>query len=140
MRGSSSSTSASDSTSRTDSFTRRIRLVNPDHLALHTHHLELLPVQIPLGVVEQPRGLTVLAGHARERDPGALPQIVVVHLGDGRAEPVLQLRLHGLDELPLPLQRTRLGEVQLDRQDPDVTRAHGAYDIVTTRVRERPSR
>jgi hypothetical protein len=48
-----------------------------------------------------------------------LPELVVIHLGDGRAEAVRELRLRGLDVLALPLQRSRLGEVQLDRQNRD---------------------
>src|SRR6185436_18955204 len=60
------------------------------------------------------------------------PQLVVVDLRDGRAETILQLRLRRLDVLPLPLQRARLGKVELDAQDPDKACAHGAtrtYDV-----------
>jgi len=53
----------------------------------------------------------------------ALPEIVMADLGDGRAEPVLELRLRRLDVLALPLQRPGGGEVQLDREDRDEARA-----------------
>src|SRR5581483_12053452 len=54
----------------------------------------------------------------------ALPEVVVVDFRDRRAEALLQLRLRRLDVLPLSLQRPRLGEVQLERQDPAVAGAH----------------
>src|SRR5262249_23480354 len=86
--------------------------------------LELLAVQVALRLVEQLLGLAVLARDAREREPAALPELVVVDLGDRDPEPVLELRLRRLDELPLALQRPGLREVQLDGEDAHVPRPH----------------
>src|SRR5215468_5071596 len=127
MRGSLSSAIASESTSRSDSFTRRMRSVigGHDH-PLGAGHLVLLTVEIPQGIVQQPVELAVLAGHAGDRQPRTLPEVVVVDLGDGRAEAVLQLRLRRLHVLALALERPGLREVEVDGEDADVARAHGA--------------
>src|SRR5205823_4834316 len=100
------------------------RLVERDDLALRANELVLLPVQVAHRLVEQAMNLTLFACDARERQPRSLPELVVVDLRDGRAEAVLQLRLRRLDELPLSLQRTGFGEVELERQDSDVAAAH----------------
>lgn len=47
-------------------------------------------------------------------------------LGNGRAEPVLELRLGGLDVLALALERARFGEVELDRKNCDEAAAQGS--------------
>src|SRR3712207_4195603 len=91
-----------------------------DELPARAGHFELLGVQVALDVVEKPCGLAVLARDAGDGEPRALPEVVVVDLRNRRAEAVLELRLRRLDELPLPLQRSRLGEVELDRKDSDV--------------------
>src|SRR6266511_1605679 len=65
---------------------------------------------------------------------------MVVDLGDRSSEPILQLGLGGLDVLPLPFQRARLGEVQLDGEDPDVARPHGAIETLGLRLRGRGRR
>jgi hypothetical protein len=80
-------------------------------------------VQVPLRVSEQPLDSRVVAGDARHRYSRPLPELVVVDLRHGRAEAVRELRLGGLDVLALSLQRSRLGEVQLDRQNRDVAGA-----------------
>src|SRR3954453_996405 len=109
MRGSFSSPSASDSTSRTDSLTRRMRsVIGCHHHPLGAGNLVLLPVQVAERVVEEGVQLPVLARDAGDRQPRALPELVMVALRDGRPESVLQLRLRRLDELPLALQRSRL--------------------------------
>ena len=64
-----------------------------DEEALDEGHLPLLPAQPALGLVEEPLDLVVLAGDARHRQARALPHVVVVDLGDRRADAVLQLRL-----------------------------------------------
>src|SRR5437588_12239119 len=69
----------------------------------------------------------MVARDARERQPGALPELVVVDLGDRRPETLLQLRLRSLDVLALALQRTRLREMELDRENPHIT---GAQDRI----------
>src|SRR5579872_3924072 len=129
MRGSLSAPSASASTARTDSLTRRMRsLIWRHHLPLDRHDLELLPVEIPLRLVEQSGDAALVTCDARDGEPRALPEVVVVDLGDGRTEPVLQLRLHGLHVLALSLQRARLGEVELDGEDADVAGGQVGYD------------
>ena len=82
--------------------------------------LPLLAGEPALGAVEELLDVPVPAADASERDPRTLPELVVVDLGDGGAEAILQLRLRGADEMPLALQRPRLGEVQLGAEDADV--------------------
>src|SRR5919197_1100489 len=128
IRGSLSSPIPSESTSLTASFTRRIRsLIERHELPRPRPELPLLAVQVALRLVEEPLRLPRLAGDARDRQPRALPQLVVVDLRDRRAEPVLELRLRRPDELPLPLQRPGLGEVQVDREDADVPHTHSDH-------------
>src|SRR5262249_3377130 len=70
MRGSFSSPTASARTARSDSLTRRIRsLIERHHLSFDADALELLPVEIPLRVVEQRLEIPVVARHAGRRDP-----------------------------------------------------------------------
>ena len=57
----------------------------------------------------------MLARDAGERQPRALPDVVVVDLRDGGTDAVLELRLRRAQEVSLLLQRVRVGEVQLDR-------------------------
>src|SRR3712207_8753295 len=101
-------------------YTTLFRSCARDELPARAVHFELLGVQVALDVVEKPCGLAVLARDAGDGEPRALPEVVVVDLRNRRAEAVLELRLRRLDELPLPLQRSRLGEVELDRKDSDV--------------------
>ena len=76
-----------------------------------------------LGPVQQLVELPVPPRDAGEGEPRALPELVVVDLGDRRAEAPLQLRLHGEQLLALSLERAVLGKVQLGREDADVARA-----------------
>src|SRR5689334_3881907 len=109
MRGSLSSSTASASTARTDSLTRRMRsVIERHHVPLAAHEHELLAVEPARGLVEEPLDLALLARDDSRRQARALPQLVVVDLRDGRAEPVLELRLRRLHELALSLQRARL--------------------------------
>src|SRR5688572_17230510 len=103
MRGSLSSPMPSERTSFNASFTRRILSPKGDHVPLGPHELELLSVQKPLGLVEESAGLSVLTCDARDGEPRALPEIVVIHFRHRGAEAVLKLCLRGLDVLPLPL-------------------------------------
>src|SRR5205085_8897267 len=91
------------------------------------HELVLLRVQVALRLVEQAQELPLLARDARQGQRRSLPEIVVVDLRDGRAEPVLELRLGRGDVLPLSLERTRFREMQLDAEDADIARAHARY-------------
>src|SRR5262245_2649201 len=106
MRGSLSVPISSESTSRSASFTRRMRsLIERHHLALDAAQLEVLRGEVALRAVEQADELRVAAGDARERQLRALPDVVVVDLGDRGAEAPLQLRLDGQQLLALALQR-----------------------------------
>src|SRR3954469_3209908 len=131
-RGSFNSPTASEITSRTASFTRRMRslmhvlkrsVVQGDDVSLHADELESLAGEKSLGAVQQLVELPVPPRDAGEGDPRALPELVVVDLRDRRAETPLQLRLHREQLLALSLERAVLGEVQLGREDADVARA-----------------
>src|SRR5438093_977095 len=125
IRGSCSVGIASPSTSRTRWLTRRIRsfAIGIHHLSLHRSQLPVLAREVALRLVEQPLHLTVLAGDARERQSRALPDVVVVDLGDGGAH-VLQALLRRAQMVPLLLQRVTRREVQLAREDAHVAAAH----------------
>jgi hypothetical protein len=102
----------------------RIRSVIETHdVSLPGDHGPFLPVQPALRVVEQPLGLARLTRHDGGGQAAALPQLVVVDLGDGCAEAVLQLRLGRLDVPALALEGARLRKVELDGQDADETAA-----------------
>ena len=75
---------ASDRTTRTDSLTRRIRpelVIERHRLASHARDLELLAVEPALRFVEQALDLARLTCDTGERQPRALPHLVVVDLG-----------------------------------------------------------
>ena len=99
-------------------------VIQGHHLALDRSELERLRGEEALGPVEELHELGVAARDARDGQPGALPDVVVVDLGHGRAEAPLELSLDGQELLPLPLQRVVVREVELDRQDADVAGAH----------------
>ena len=103
-------------------------------LSLDRPELEGLAGEIALRAVEEPQQLVVAACHARQREPGALPDIVVVDLGDGCTEAALELRFHGEQVLSLPLERVILGEIELERENADVSAGH-TRSIVTVRFR-----
>src|SRR5204863_1485266 len=81
-----------------------------------------------------------LPRRAREHEPRALPEVVVVDLGDRGTEALLQLRLRRLDVLALALQRPRVGEVQLDREDPHVAGGVAHYRRLLPSGGERATR
>src|SRR5690242_21117463 len=66
------------------------------------------------------------SGDAGDRQPCALPELVVVDLRDGRSEAALQLRLRGQQLLALALQGAVLGEMELGGEDADPAGAQGA--------------
>src|SRR4051794_7663886 len=107
----------SESTLRSASSTRRIlSLIGVHHLSLHDSQLPFLRSKVPLDLVQQPLELAVLACYQRDREPRALPDVVMVDLRDGGAH-VLQALLGRAEEVPLLLERVARGEVQLGRQD-----------------------
>ena len=72
-------------------------------------------------------GITVgirLDGGPGEGQPGALPRVVVVDLGDRGSEPLRELRLRGEQHPALLLQRVVVGKEQLHGEDSDVPGAH----------------
>src|SRR5207248_10768411 len=81
-----------------------------------------------LGALGELLRLPGLAGDKSGGQAAALPEVVVGHFRDRGAEAVRKLRLCGLDVLALALQRSRLGEVQLDREDRDVAGGAAAQD------------
>jgi hypothetical protein len=66
----------------------------------------------------------MLARDTGDRQSRALPDIVMVDLGDRGADAVLQLRLRRAEVLPFLLQRVRLREVKVDREDADEAACH----------------
>jgi hypothetical protein len=97
------------------------------HLALDVHELPLLPGEVALGAVEQLLELAMPARDAGHGQRGPLPEIVMVDLGYRGAETIPELCFGRGDVLALPLQRAGLGEMQLDREDADVT---GSVQVV----------
>jgi hypothetical protein len=98
----------------------RMKLVlGVDESPLDAHQLPLLAGEPALRAGGELLGAARVAGRERRRDRRPLPQVVVVDLGDRGAEAVLELRLRRQDMLALPLQRARLGEVELGDEDRD---------------------
>src|SRR5262249_31181448 len=112
---------------------RRPLVVERDDLPLYPRELERLAAEVALGAVQQLLHLVVVACDARQRQPRALPQLVVVDLGYRGSEALLELRLGRLDVPALALQRARLREMELDRENPDVAGAHGRIDPGATK-------
>src|SRR4029450_5864451 len=141
MRGSLSVGTASESTCRIASLTRRFRplLARDDHLPLRAQELDALRSEVTLDRVEQLVQLPVTPSGASDRQTRALPQVVMVHLGHRRPESLVQLGSRRLQELPFPLERAVLRKVQLDAQDADEPGLHGFKCAPRTRaVRQLP--
>jgi hypothetical protein len=98
--------------------------IRGNDLALGGDELERLRTQIALGRVEELHGLGMAARHARDGEPGALPDVVIVNLCHGCPEASVELSLGREELFPLPLQGVIVREVELDRQDADVAGAH----------------
>jgi hypothetical protein len=103
-------------------------IVERDDVAVDAAELPFLAGEIPLRGVEELHELVVVTRDARDRQPRALPEVVMVDLRHGRTKTLLQLGFRRFHELPLPLQRPRLGEVQLGGEDADVARAHAGIE------------
>src|SRR4029079_5804553 len=103
---------------------RRALVVGIDDEALRKRNLPLLPAQPALRLVEQPLDLAMLARDARDRNPCALPHVVVVDLGNGRSDAILELGFRTAYEVTLLLQRVRRWKVQLAREHADEAARH----------------
>ena len=108
-------------------------ILRVDDEAVGERDLPFLAAEPALGLVEETLDLAMLAGDTRDGETRALPHVVVVDLGDGGADAVLELGLRGAHEMPLLLQRVRLREVQLARQHADETAGHLLIQAQTTR-------
>ena len=73
---------------------------------------------------------------ARERDGerGALPEVLVVDLGDGRPEPSVELRLERRDLLALALEVPHVVEVEMDEEEGYVRAQRATSSRSTDRV------
>jgi hypothetical protein len=87
--------------------------------ALGTHELPLLRCEPSLRARRELLGLARITRHERHRQRTALPELVVVDLGDGGAEAIRELCLRRLDVLALAFERACAGEVQLDCENRD---------------------
>src|SRR3954463_485631 len=122
--------SCDESTSRTASLTRRIRAPAilehilarnepaTDQNALGELRLDVAPELRPRVVDDRRR-----PAHQSGRERAPLPQVVVVGLGDRRAEATLQLGLQRDDLLALALQAPVVREVKLDLDQADEAHA-----------------
>src|SRR4051794_22125993 len=147
MRGSfRPAASCAERTSLTASFTLRIRapaildhpperevnarvhsathdLVGRDQPALDPHAVRELRQDVALelggGVVDDRRRVT----HECSRERRALPQVVVIGLGDCCPEALLQVRLQRLDLLALALEARVVGQVDVDLDESDEAQA-----------------
>src|ERR1700755_178440 len=94
-------------------------LVARNQAALDPNSLRELRLDVALelgrGVVQH-RGSTPDEGR---REGGSLPQVVVVGLGDGRAEALLKVRLQRVQLLALALEARVVREVQVDLDEAD---------------------
>jgi hypothetical protein len=88
--------------------------------ALESHPIGVLRQDVALEVVRRPPQRSRVAPRERGRERGALPEIVMIGLGDRGAEAPLKLSLEREQLLPLVLQRMPLGEVKVDRDEDDV--------------------
>ena len=105
-------------------FTETTLIVRVDKESVDERDLPLLPAQPALGLVEQALDLAMLARDTGHGDARTLPDVVVVHLRNGRTDPPRELRLRRAQVHPLLLQRVRLGKVELAREDPDPAARH----------------
>src|SRR5688500_7542249 len=127
------------------SLTRRMRspailmksLVGGHHGSLDTDTLGEVPVEPAFNPVGA--GCNVVGGPADQRrgERGALPELVLIGLGDRRAEAVVELSLHRLKLLALALERAVVGEVEVHLEDGD--EAHWRWVVVQPRRASRLS-
>src|SRR3954470_12920130 len=119
MRGSFRSPRASATTARTASFTLRIRslicenaspgsVVRRDDQPLAAREHPVAGGQPALRAGCELLGLVRAAGHARDREGGPLPEVLVIDLRNRRSEAVPQVVLRRAHEVALALQGRRL--------------------------------
>jgi len=106
-----------------------VSVLGVDDEALGERDLPFLAAQPPLGLVEQPLRLAVLARGASDGDARSLPNVVMVDFGNGRADTSLQLCLRRAEVVPLLLQGVRVGELQLTCEDADEAAGHARDSI-----------
>jgi hypothetical protein len=104
---------------------RGLPVVRGDEQVVAAQELPLTGGEPALGACSEILGVVCRARDAGDRQGAALPEVVVVDFRDSCAEAVAQVVLRGAHEVALPLQRSRLGKMELRRQDRDVTRGHG---------------
>src|SRR5687767_2877639 len=118
-------------TSFTASLTLRIRspgilmksLVGGHHGSFNADTLRKLPVEPAFNPVGADLDVRRGAPDDRRGERRSLPKVVMVGLGDRRAEPLMELRLDRLQLLPLSLEAPVLREVQVDLENGGVTQA-----------------
>src|SRR5215216_5351064 len=126
MRGSlRPSARRAETTSRTASFTRRMRsailekVLPGHHPAFHRSaigkHRDDVSLQSRRSIAER----ACLSTHECRGQLRALPQVVVIRLRDRRAEAPLELRLEGAQLLALALEASVVGEVEVDLEEAD---------------------
>src|SRR3954447_24553193 len=130
-------------TSRTASLTRRIRapgiLEDPPvaeqlfarhESTLNPHSLRKLRLHVSRELRAGVPHRACVPPAQRRGDGRALPQVVVVGLGNGRAEAPLKLSLQRHDLLALPLEAAVVGEVQVDLDQADEAHARRVAAVV----------
>ncbi len=99
-------------------------VIRIDDETIGERDLPLLPTEPALGVVEKPRDFAMLPRDAGDRDPRALPHVMVVDLRDRCSDAVLQLRFRRTEVVAFLLQRMRFGEMELAGEDADEAATH----------------
>src|SRR5205814_10159469 len=101
------------------SSSRSEHLFARDEAPLDPHSLRELRLDIAL---ELGRGVVHHRGRTpdeRRREGGPLPELVVIGLGDGGAEALLEVRLQRVEFLALALEARVVREVQVDLDEAD---------------------
>src|SRR3989337_2804965 len=91
------------------------------YLRAIVHHLRVRPLVADEGddAGHHLVGVALAGGHAGDAERDHLPAVVVVHLGDGDVELVVQPRDERLDHAPLVFERVVLGQAEPDAAEAD---------------------